>query len=112
VFAEWTKVNETDDTFEYANLATIRQHGDTAKMWSLRDFKVVREVEQVRYLSSEGQYEYNCTEEQFRNIIFTWYSDNMGSGNEVHTDSSGSNWKPVRPGSVIETLLKIACGIK
>ena len=43
VFAEWTKVAETDNSFRYANLATIRRHGDIAKMWDLEDYKVVQE---------------------------------------------------------------------
>ncbi len=112
VFAEWTKVGGTDDYFAYVNLATIRRHGDTAKMWSLMDYKVVQEVAQDRYLSDESQSEYNCTEEQYRTVTYTWYSDNMGIGKQIHTNSNGSKWEPVRPGSVIETLLKVACGIK
>lgn len=112
VFAEWTMVAESDNSVNYANLATIRRHGDTAKMWSLTDYKVSQELTQDRYLSDEGQYEYNCTEEQFRFVTVTFYSGNMSSGKQIYTISDGSKWQPVRPGSTGEKTFKVACGIK
>jgi hypothetical protein len=109
--AEWTAVGTSDDGVNYANLAMIRRNGDMAKMWVLTDFKTARQTEQYRYLSHESQNEYNCMEEQFREVFFTIYSSNMASGEQVYSSSNQIGWAPVRPGSIGETEFKIACGI-
>ncbi len=109
--AEWTAVGTSDDGVNYANLATIRRKGDIAKMWSLMDFKTAKQLGQKSYLSHESQYEYNCMEEQFREVFFTMYSSNMASGEQVYSSSNQIEWAPVRPGSLGEVKFKIACGI-
>ncbi len=114
VMAEWTRIVESEDHeyITYANLDTIRRKGDIAKMWTLIDYKTVQQPKSgERYLSDESQEEYDCREEQTRNVIYTWYSGNMSGGDRVYSNSSLRQWSPVRPGSIGEAWLKIACGI-
>ena len=63
------------------------------------------------YLSSKAQDEYDCKDEKNRILAFTWFDGKMGSGKVVYSDSNvRDEWSPIQPGSIGETLWKIACG--
>ena len=111
--AEWTWISQTKDESAdvYVDAATIRKRGNMVKMWSLYDLKAARQAFAGKlYLSSVGQNEYDCDEERTRSLYVSLYSSNMGAGESVLTRSDPDKWKPVFPGSVLETLWKIACG--
>ena len=116
--AEWTFVSDTggdtDDYIQYVDRATIRKRGNLVKMWGLRDFKTVQKsAAGDSYLSSNAQEEYDCKEEKSRILAFTWFAGKMGNGKVVYSNSdTGDKWSPISPGSVGETLWKIACGKK
>jgi hypothetical protein len=82
-------------------------------MWSLNDYKTVQESEGSRYLSEMKRSEYDCEEETIRLLDFLWYSGNMKQG-EIVVSSSNIKMeaRSVIPGSIDETLFKIACGKK
>jgi hypothetical protein len=57
VMAEWTEVSSSNDVAGltvYVDTGTIKRKGNKVKMWSLDDFKTVRESEGYRYLSAMG----------------------------------------------------------
>jgi hypothetical protein len=111
--AGWVRVgNSGGDMTPYANPATIIRDGDIVKVWYLYDFKNVQEGAGDRYMSSTFQGEYDCKEVKGRVLAYTWYSENMGGGNVIYTETSPANWSPVFPGSVEEAVLKYACGKK
>ena len=65
----------------------------------------------LSFLSSKEQREYDCKDERTRLLAFLWFSGQMGSGKVVYSNSVTSmTWDPISPGSVGETLWKIACG--
>ena len=76
VFAEWTRLSESadGDMTIYTDLGTIKRKGHKVKMWSLDDFKTVRESDGYRRLSAMSRYEYDCEEETSRLLDFLWYS--------------------------------------
>ena len=107
VLAEWTRVD--DDT--YVDLSTIRKSGDRVKMWDLLDFKVVQTVNGQRFLSMQGQDEYDCKEETSRHLAIIAYSKNMGAGEAIYsTGAMHQEPRPIPPGSVLEVKFKVACG--
>ena len=111
--AEWTRVGGTDEFTVYADIATIRRNGNVVKMWNLQDFKTAQKNTHYSYLSKRMQTEYDCKEEKLRLLAFTWFDGQMGSGKVVYSASETSmKWDPTQPGSVGETLWKIACGKK
>ena len=113
VMAEWTRVSgsDTDTSTAYADLSTIRKSGNKVKMWVLLDYKVVRTVDGMRYLSMTNQFEYDCKEETSRILAFLWYSKNMGAGEVVYTSGAmHEEPRPIPPGSMIEGIFKVACG--
>ena len=111
VLAEWTRVGGNDTKTTYADLSTIRKSGDRVKMWELLDFKVVQTVNGQRFLSSVIFAEYDCKEETSRVLAFNWYSKNIGAGEVVHNSGTlHGEPQPVSPVSIVNSLLKLACG--
>ena len=116
VFAEWTEVggNDVINVFTqytaYADFGTIKRKGNKVKMWYLYDFKKVQHVGDDRYLSSVNYDEYDCEEETVRWLDYYLYSGNMRTG-EIVWSSTNIKKEPfsIMPGSVNETLFKIAC---
>jgi hypothetical protein len=108
--ADWVKVGgSADGTVSYANPSTIRKNGNMAKIWSLLDYTKARTLSNMKYLSMKSLGEYDCKGEQMRMLAFSWFSENMGEGDVVYTDSSAGNWLPVQPDSLGEGLWKYAC---
>ena len=113
--AEWTAVGGTGELIQYVDRATIRKSGNLVKMWDLADYKTVRTSPStgVSYFSDKGQREYDCKEEKVRQLAFTWFDGQMGSGKVVYNTSETSmKWSPIQPGSIGEALWKVACGKK
>ena len=111
--AEWTKVGGNDTKTTYADLSTIRKSGDRIKMWDLMDLKVVQifKGDGKRFLSSVTFTEYDCKEETQRPLTFNWYSKNMGAGEMVYSSGNvHAEFEPITPGSIDNTLFKVACG--
>lgn len=107
--AGWVKVSENDAATYYADLSTIRKNDNMAKMWLMFDLKTAKNPLGEPYMSSKLQVEYDCKEFQLRILYFTLFSDNMGSGKVVHDSSNPENWQPVQPGSMDNSMWKIAC---
>lgn len=96
----------------YADLVTMRREGDLVKMEVLFDFKTRQTKAGVSYSSANAQMEYDCAEQRFRGLAVMYFSGNMGSGNLLDRDSGKGKWLPVSPGSLDQTLWKVACGKK
>jgi hypothetical protein len=113
--AEWVEVGSDEAATVYADPATIRKEGGMATMWSLFDYKAVRVPDKPfePYLSMRGQSEYDCKKQQARGLSASYHPGNMAKGDltiVVYSNPATGNWKPVPPGSLIETLWKFACG--
>jgi len=96
----------------YADPATLRREEDLVKMEVLFDFKTIQTKAGVSYLSAKAQMEYDCAEQRFRGFAVMYFSGNMGSGNLLDRGSGKGKWLPVSPGSLDQTLWKVACGKK
>ena len=103
--AEWTDVAGNDEVGAtvYADLATIRKAGNKVKMWTMYDYKTAQEISLYKYLSYKSQWEFDCKEEQQRNLYISYFSGNMGNGNPVFSFDDPSKFIPIAPGSVGET---------
>jgi hypothetical protein len=109
--AEWLKiqVSSNDMVTAYANPANIHKAGTKVKMWSLLDHKTADEILGKPYKSMMFQDEYDCKESLLRNLSLSFYSENMGGGEVIDTNSNTGKWQPVSPGTLEEALLKRAC---
>ena len=112
---EWTKVESSKNgaiTF-YADFTTIGKKENKVKMWVLLDYKTVNKLTQgEQYLSATAQNEYDCEEETTRMLDINLYSGNMVTGEAVQSYSNiKDESESISPGSIDESLFKIACGI-
>ena len=107
--AGWVEVSDTDRFITFADPATISKAGDTVKMWDLLDYRKIREVEGVRYLSQKSESEYDCKRARTRPLVMFLHVGMMGSGDTVFTSNTPDEWQRVEPGSVNDALLKYAC---
>lgn len=115
VFAEWTKVDvsENDILFAYVDYATIKRKGNKVTMLKIYDFKTEENVGNDRYLSVVNRDEYDCEEKTSRITDFVAYSRNMGKGDVVYSEKNlNDKADSVSPGSMRESLLIVACGKK
>jgi hypothetical protein len=111
-WADWIPVSVADEHISYINPTTIRRSGDQARMWGLHDYKTAKPLGKRQYMSMKAQSEYDCKDERLRILYTTMSAENMGGGETVYSsDGVPSNWVPIVPGSVGETLWKIACGM-
>jgi len=113
-YADWVAVGGKVEAEmgAYADPATMRREEDLVKMEVLFDFKTIQTKAGVSYLSAKAQMEYDCAEQRFRGHAVMYFSGNMGSGNVLDRNSGKGKWLPVSPGSLDQTLWKVACGKK
>ena len=103
-------VGHTANFKQYSYVSDLRKNGSIVKMWSMADYNATQQISSKRYLSTMSQDEYDCKEERTRSLILTWYSGNMGKGDQVYSIHDPQQWEPNPPGSLIEDLWKVACG--
>ncbi len=108
--ADWIKVEGNEFVTFYVNPATIHKTDNGATMLTLVNFKTVNESGGFPHMSTKTQHEYDCKEELWRLIYYSYYSGNMGEGELVYTDTKPGTWEPVKPGSGTKIRWKIACG--
>lgn len=108
--AEWVRVEGNEFLTAYAAPATIRRTGDRVQMQALVNFKTVNASGGHPHLSTKTQHEYDCKENQWRLIYFSYHSGNMGGGELVYSDDELGQWEPVKIGSGTQIRWKLACG--
>lgn len=108
--ADWVEVAGNEATAAYADPATIRRVGDMVKMRHLLDYMKARGIEGIEpYRSITMQDEYDCGQARTRTLSISIHSGNMGEGAVLGTSSEPGKWRPVAPGTLVETLREFAC---
>lgn len=103
--AEWTKVSQDENSITYyADYATILYEDNKAKVWHLYDFTKASRGD----LSVKTQLEYDCKEKRVRTLSLTSYKLNGGRG-KAFAESSRPDWRPVKPNSLSDSIMKNAC---
>lgn len=114
-YGEWVPiagkvVEEVTEYTVYVEPATIRRNGEVVELWALMDFYAIQTEPSPPYLSVKAQREFHCTEERVRLLALTAFSGNMGSGKVVFSYSDPNDQGiSVEPGSVAQSLWKVAC---
>ena len=108
-WAGWQSVGEDDTGTSYADPATIVRSGNTAKMWSLLDYKGFQRMVEVGYFSQKALVEYDCAGRTARGLSLSLHAERMGEGKVIYEDASPHAWEPVSPEVMNGVLWKIAC---
>lgn len=108
-WAAWQSIGEDNAAVLYADPATIVKSGNTAKLWSLHDYKDFQRMVEVGYFSQKALVEYDCAERKTRSLSLSLHAEHMGEGKVIYEDTSAQEWRPVPPKTITETLWNIAC---
>src|ERR1035438_1213371 len=99
--AEWVMVSQSKETTAYFNPSTIKKKGEKVKMWDMLDFRRADKTDDGKtFISNMAQDEFDCSEEQSRNLYSSGYSENMGKGVIVFHYSINGEWVPIVPDSI------------
>jgi hypothetical protein len=110
VFAGWVEVGKSDVNVLYADLPGMRKSGNTVTLWYLLDFNTSQEyVGGATYVSTKTHAEFDCANREWRQLSFSWHSDNMGEGDIVLSASETEAWHAVPRRSGSEVLWKLSC---
>jgi surface-adhesin protein E len=108
-WAGWKSIGEDDAGITYVDPAAVVRTGNTAKLWSMLDYKSFQRMVEVGYFSQKVQIEFDCAERKFRGLSVALHADHMGEGKAIYSDESPHEWEPVSADSMSEILWKIAC---
>jgi len=107
---KWTEVGSNESTTFYVDLATIRSSKNIASLWNMLDLQTPDFSGNDPYLSMVNHTEFNCKAREYRFLISSNYSQNMGAGEMVYRNQHKSVWTTVPERSAINTFWKTACG--
>jgi surface-adhesin protein E len=110
-YAEWILLTtDGKGNAVYTDPETVRRNGNLVNIWVLLDSHTVHEtIEGVPFLSSRTLHQYDCRKGRFRFLGFSLFSDNMGSGQIIHSNREILDWEPVPQKGVARRLLKFVC---
>lgn len=107
--AEWLMVGGTHKYDGYVDMSTIGPTGKTVTLWTLKDFKVDRQIPQGTYRSVRIKKQIDCEGHKSRPLQTKYYASQMGKGRPLQSGKATREWSRVTPGSDGEAELKIAC---
>jgi hypothetical protein len=107
--AEWQLVGGTHKYDGYVDMSTIGPTGKTVTLWTLKDFKVDRQIPQGTYRSVRIKKQIDCEGHKSRPLQTKYYATQMGKGRPLQSGKATREWLRVTPGSDGEAELKIAC---
>jgi hypothetical protein len=105
--AEWVKVSETAESWDYFDPASMRKVGSMRRVWQMQDLKErAANGELSRRLLSE----YDCRDEKWRVLSFTFHAGPVALGEVLSSHSSEpSRWFDAAPGTVADIILRLVC---
>ncbi len=107
--AEWMKVGGTHKYDGFLDMATVVPTGHRVTVWTLKDFKVDRQILSGTYRSTTIKKQFDCRAHKSRPLYAKYYAAQMGKGRPLHAGKATREWSRVIPGSDGERELKIAC---
>lgn len=108
--AEWTEIGENEELTAFASFSSIKKHGHMVSVWSVYNYKIPHEFDGKTYQSTKAQHEFDCKKNRSRMIAFSIYSEIMGEGKELYSDTHAGEWQPAEPGSANEARWHAICG--
>ncbi len=74
------------------------------------DYNKLQGLAGEQYMSTVLKHEYDCKEKKSRRLTASAHAENMGIGKIVIKIGDKTNWKPIKPDSVSDLVLKEVCG--
>lgn len=110
-YAEWIEIGSGNQGSYNVDLTTIRNSGNTVKMWSLLDYHHPMNIPNIGVaLSARMQAEYDCNKEQIRILSLSMHTEHNAQGQLLQASVETKPWGPIPPRTPAENFWKIACG--
>lgn len=111
VYAEWTKViRDKEETLTvYIDSDITSPKENLVKVLTLFDHKTLQKAGNTSWLSSQGQWQFDCLKENGRVLWAMYFSGHMGQGNVVYKSSEETKWGPVVPKSMTQNMWELMC---
>lgn len=109
--AEWISLGRTDAFRVYIDQKPTQRNGDLVQIWQIMDFTSAQWVDARTVVGSiKNLIEYDCKQARFRTLFVEAYSEQMGDGRMVASESlPDSPWEVVEPGGTAEKSRQAAC---
>lgn len=108
--ADWQLVGTNGAGYLFADRGTINKEGNRARMTNLIDFRERQYENEYFFQSISVEVEYDCKEDQFRELSLIRHVYRMGDGVATPLPSPAGTWEPIPPGSGMRLLADVACG--
>jgi hypothetical protein len=118
--AEWTLLSSDTVKTEgvdagrgvktFIDKKSTNANGDRVTMWSLSDYESPVPFGGKQHLSSKSLDEYDCKNNEYRNLSVYWYSRHKAAGDTVYSETAPGKMQPIVSGSIVEKQWKTACG--
>lgn len=105
-WADWMKVDESDNQVVYIDPATIRKDGHLRRVWEIINLK---QKGPDGLESMRGYLELDCAEEKRRLLSITAHSGPMASEGLLWSQHTNSEWHYIAPNTAATTILRIVC---
>lgn len=109
VLAEWLLIDGNSMAKVYVDSETIKRDGDWVSLWVMDDLKTAQMRGFRKYFSTRAQEEHDCLKAQFRLLALEYFSGSMGSGEALYRTSGESDWSPIPPGTLAQSVWKFVC---
>jgi hypothetical protein len=103
--AEWIYLTQNKLGSSFIDFKGIKKNGSHRKAWT---FIVFNEKQQESVLSMKTYDEYDCANDETRNLSMIIYSDKEGV-NVVNRFDKKTDFSPVIPDSTLQAALKAIC---
>lgn len=106
-WAEWVRHSIGEDSIiHYFDPATIRKDGNMRRVWELQD---LRERGKFGEMSRRMRFEYDCKQERYKSLGFSFHTEPMAGGTVLLSDGERNEWKAIPPDTTAETIFNILC---
>ena len=108
--ADWTKVTKSvSGDIRYVDYERIRKVDGYVYSWDLSDYV---KPDEYGTFSAKSYSQIDCTLFRHKILYFSIHKEPMGGGIGEVDNTPDEDWRYPPPGSVMETVLKIACSYK
>jgi len=113
--AEWVEIGGGVNSTVYYDPNRIESYSRVYQsIWSLMDYKTTQQRQGMKapFRSNVSRWTVDCSTKESRIISGFWYSENMGKGDLVESESTPGSFSSSPPNSPSETLINLACAKK
>jgi hypothetical protein len=108
--AAWVAESKEERFTVYLDASRVVKSGDSAKVWTLYDYKAVQTGgDGQKFLSVSIQTEIDCKQGRLRLFTLLFHSGPMATGQAVTSESGATDWEPVSVENKGTGLWKLAC---